>query len=236
MKKIIVGMLLMSSIYSYAQEEIIIIDRSRTKKTVNDNMPRRMVEHMQVFKFDPLRMSIGEINFSYERALNEYSSVEVELGPTISNLGRNRFSNIIGPGSNRKISQMGIFASAAFRFYPLDDRLVFNQLYISPKIKFRQYNEITEYNSLETGTTGMRDGSSSETIFTFNFGYQQWLAERFSFDYYFGVGIGGYRSKSYSAFEEYNGNTNSYSIVWQENKENFARFVATIGIKVGIGQ
>jgi len=236
MKKIIVGMLLMSSIYSYAQEEIIIIDRSRTKKTVNDNMPRRMVEHMQVFKFDPLRMSIGEINFSYERALNEYSSVEVELGPTISNLGRNRFSNIIGPGSNRKISQMGIFASAAFRFYPLDDRLVFNQLYISPKIKFRQYNEITEYNSLETGTTGMRDGSSSETIFTFNFGYQQWLAERFSFDYYFGVGIGGYRGKSYSAFEEYNGNTNSYSIVWQENKENFARFVATIGIKVGIGQ
>lgn len=229
-------MLLLSSTCALAQEEIIVIDRSRTKKTVNDNMPRRMVEHKQVFKFDPLRMSIGEINFAYERALNEYSSVEVELGPTISNLGRNRFSNIIGPGSNRQISQMGVFASAAFRFYPLDDRLVFNQLYISPKIKFRQYNESTEYSSLETGNSGTRDGSSSETIFTFNFGYQQWLANRFSFDYYFGVGIGGYRGTSYSAFEEYNGNTNSYSIVWQENKENFARFVATVGIKVGIGQ
>lgn len=235
MKRIVVGMLLLSSMYSYAQQEIVVIDRSRTKKTVNDNMPRRMVEHKQVFKFDPLRMSIGEINFAYERALNEYSSVEVELGPTISNLGRNRFTNFIGTGSSRQISQMGIFASAAFRFYPLDDRLVFNQLYISPKVKFRQYNEATEYISDQTGTSGTRDGSSSETIFTFNFGYQQWLADRFSFDYYFGVGIGGYRSTSYSAFEEYNGNTNSYSIVWQENKENFARFVATVGIKVGIG-
>jgi len=236
MKRIVVGMLLMSSIYSYAQEEIIIIDRSRTKKTVNDNMPRRMVEHKQVFKFDPLRMSIGEINFAYEYALNEYSSVEVELGPTVSNLGSNRFTDFIGTGSSREISQLGVFASAAFRFYPLDDRLVFNQLYISPKIKFRQYNEATEYVSNINATSEMRDGSSAETIFTFNFGYQQWLADRFSFDYYFGVGIGGYRGTSYSAFEEYNGNTNSYSVVWQENKESFARFVATIGIKVGIGQ
>lgn len=238
MKKIFLLYFCFSGLYLSAQDErqVIIVDRTNTqarKKAPNDNMPRRLVDHDQVFKFDPFRMTIGEINFAYERVIGEQSSIEIELGPTVSNLGRNRFG-IINNGSSqyRANSEMGVFASAAYRFYPLDGRPALNQLYISPKFKYRRYNETLE--GMNGSTLGVIKGHSDESIFTFNFGYQQWLAERFSFDYYFGIGIGSYNSKSYYATSEYVGT--EWKEVWVPQNDRYTRFVATIGLKVGIGK
>jgi hypothetical protein len=194
-------------------------------------MPRRLVEHMNVFKFDPLRMSIGEINFAYERVLDDPMSLEVELGPTVSNLGRNRFF-VTQSSQYEKNSAMGVFTSIAFKFYPLDGRPALNQLYISPKFKYRRYNELIEGGS--TSTLESIRGFTNESIFTFNFGYQQWLADRFSFDYYFGIGIGSYASTTYQASSEFI--NNEWQESWLKQDDKYTRFVATIGMKVGIGK
>lgn len=236
MKKIFLLSFCFSGLYLSAQDDrqIVIIERNQNtkKKTVNDNMPRRLVDHDQVFKFDPFRMVIGEVNFAYERVIGEQSSLEVELGPTVSNLGRFRFG-VGNSGSQYRInSEMGVFVSGAYRFYPLDGRPALNQLYISPKFKYRRYNESME--GMSPSTLGAIKGHSDESIFTFNFGYQQWLADRFSFDYYFGIGLGSYRSSSYTAMSQYVGS--EWQEVWVPQNERYTRFVATIGVKVGIGK
>ncbi len=235
MKKIFLLYFCFSGLYAAAQDErqVVIIDRNQARKKSANEMPKRLVDLDQVFKFDPFRMAIGEINFSYERVIDQQSSFEIELGPTVSNLGRNRFG-ITNNGSSqyRTNSELGVFASAAYRFYPLDGRPALNQLYISPKFKYRRYNESME--GVNGSTLGSIKGSTDESIFTFNFGYQQWLAQRFSFDYYLGIGIGSYNSKSYSATSEYNGT--EWKEVWVPQNERYTRFVATIGLKVGIGK
>lgn len=235
MKKIFLLYFCFSGLYAAAQDErqVIIVDRSQArKKTANDNMPRRLVDLNQVFKFDPFRMAIGEINFAYERVIDQQSSVEIELGPTVSNLGKNRFGVTNNGTSQYKTnSEMGVFASAAYRFYPLDGRPALNQLYISPKFKYRLYNESME--GINGSSLASVKGNTQESIFTFNFGYQQWLAERFSFDYYVGIGIGSYNRKSYYGTSEYVGT--EWKEVWMPRNDRYTHFVGTIGLKVGIG-
>jgi hypothetical protein len=158
-------------------------------------------------------------------------SLEVELGPTVSNLGRNRFF-VTQSSQYEKNSAMGVFTSIAFKFYPLDGRPALNQLYISPKFKYRRYNELIEGGS--TSTLESIRGFTNESIFTFNFGYQQWLADRFSFDYYFGIGIGSYASTTYQASSEFI--NNEWQESWLKQDDKYTRFVATIGMKVGIGK
>jgi hypothetical protein len=236
MKKILFLSLSLISFYSYSQREVVVIDRSKAKKQVNDNMPRRMVEHRHVFKMDPIRMSIGEINFSYERKVDEKLSLEFEFGPTVSNLGVGRFSDIIfNPGGieYKENSRMGGFGSVALRFYPLDDRLVFNQLYVSPKFKFRRYNE--QFEVMPPSNLGTQNGFLNESVFTFNVGYQQWLAQNFSFDYYVGFGIAGAREMTYMPTSLYDGNTNTWVETWEKRDNSYSRFVMTIGLKIGIG-
>jgi hypothetical protein len=245
MKKIIwlsIGFCSLQTASVFAQDrEVVIIERDSKSSRQKSSEPRRLVNHIEVFKFDPLRMAIGEINFAYERKIGDQSSFEVELGPTVSNLGRNRFTDFNGTYAGNRQPGMGVVASLGYRFYPLDGRPAFNQLYVSPKFKYRRYNEI-----IDAGTTNdvggvvgnvLEDakGFSNEAIFTFNFGYQQWLAERFSFDYYLGVGIGSYYSVTYRPNTAYDGGTNTWVNTWSKIENRNARFVATIGLKVGIG-
>jgi hypothetical protein len=233
MRKLVLLYVCFTGLNVLAQDngQVIILDRTQARKHSSSNsMPRRMVEHKNVYKFDPIRMAIGEVNFAYERVIGDQSSLEIELGPTVSNLGANRF-DVFNSNTQNSVSAMGFFTSAGFRFYPLDGRLALNQLYISPKFKFRRYNEMIEPSY--TSTLSSIKGFSNESIFTFNFGYQQWLADRFSFDYYIGLGIGSYASTSYRMNTIYDGT--QWKDEWQKQSRNYSHFVGTIGMKVGIG-
>lgn len=236
MKKIVFLLFSCTTLLSFAQEDrqIVIVQREKykQKRTPQDNMPRRLVDLDNVFKFDPFRMMIGEINFAYERVIDQQSSIEIELGPTISNLGSARF----GFGNNGSqytvTSAVGVFSSVAFKFYPLDGRPALNQFYVSPKFKYRRYNEWSVPGDLSL--LDDKKGFSNESIFTFNFGYQQWLASRFSLDYYFGIGISSRNVTRYELTTEYM--EPNWIEKWTPNSYRDSRFVATIGIKVGIGK
>jgi hypothetical protein len=234
MKYTLLSLLCFINLAAFSQEERVVIVKRESGKSGYKPRPERDIDNYNAFKFDPFRMAIGELNFSWEHRLDDHVTFEVELGPTISNLGANRGYTSEGQSysSFRINSQMGGFASAAVRYYPLEDSRAMNKLYISPRIKFRNYQE-----SFSTTMPGLeeKNGRSNEFIFSFNVGYQQWLSHNFAFDYYIGAGIGSYRGNQYFLAETYDGNTNTWSYQWKEQTARYARFVGVIGVKVTVG-
>lgn len=237
MKLALVSIISLISLSAVAQEEqkVVVIRQNEpgTYKKKKSHVDRN-VDNYNAFKFDPLRMAIGEINFSWETRVQERTTLEFELGPTVSNLRNVRFNNpiYIYPDAYEVNSAMGILASAAVRYYPLEDYQAMNKLYISPKFKYRRYNDIF---SAEATGLGDERGGSNEYIFSFNVGFQQWLSNNFAFDYYFGVGIAGYSDVTYAPGSVYDGNTNNYDYSWKRRTDNYSKFIATIGMKVSIG-
>lgn len=211
---------------------MVIVKQNEYRKPSSTRKPRelRTVECFNAFKFDPTRMIIGEINFSWETKIKDRLSLEFELGPTISNLQIGGGNHFIDNGPEAR-SKMGILLSGGLRYYPLDDSPVFNNLYVSPRVKFRRYNEM--YHDMNDVLADQR-AFSNELIFSFNVGYQQWVSEKFAFDYYFGLGIGSYRAKSYYIASSYNDITGEWTNVWDEQNEYAARLRGVIGIKVSI--
>ena len=79
------------------------------------------------------------------------------------------------------------------------------------------------------------EGSEDHLYFTFNFGYQSWLSERFAIDYFAGLGLGYESHKRASVSTTYDPNTGYYNYFWDQNNYSGARYVFTMGLKVGIG-
>lgn len=237
MKKISLCLFLLATSFTFSQEKqkIVILQNDDADDAFNPSKRKvkRMVEHKQAYKFDMLRMFIGEINFAYEQRISDKSSLEFELGPTVSNLVLIK-ENHLGNASNmNRNSGMGILFSAAYRYYPLDGNTTFNRLYVSPKLKFSRFNE-----SISANNTSLSDikGNVTQMMFGFNIGYQQWIADGFAFDYYFGLSIGSYNSLTYNALTEYDGNTNAWKDVWVKEQDKFGRLSATMGVKMTIGR
>jgi hypothetical protein len=226
------------SYYSIAQEpQVIIVENPTSARRARSVKPKvdRNVENYNAFKFDPLRMAIGEINFSWETRVGEKTTLEFEAGPTISNLGRNRpeyYDPYYNPLAVHTDPAMGVLLSGAVRYYPLEDYHAMNKLYVSPRIKYRRYNE--NYVSPVASLSDER-GYSNEVIFSFNVGFQQWLSNNFAFDYYIGAGIGSYTASTSSVVASYDENTQSNVYSWERFNEKSARFVGVIGLKVTIG-
>lgn len=239
MKKTLLITCFLTSLSVFAQREMIVIDRHAApeKKNVNhenDYLSNNWVQHDNVFKFDAMRLIIGDIALSYERVIGQKTSLEVELGPTLSNLGLNRltFHNDGSVGSNKNTS-LGGFGSLAIRFYPLDGRPALNQFYVSPKYKYRQYNEMISPNA--GSALSDRNGYSKQHIFTFNFGIQQWVAKQFALDYYVGIGIGQSSDRYSTANSYYDEVKMDWSEEWIDKTTKTANVVLSIGIKCGIG-
>ena len=239
MKKVILISCLLTSLSVFAQREVIVIDRhaapeKRSTSHEDDFLSEKWVQHTNVFKFDAMRLIIGDIALSYERVIGQKTSLEVELGPTLSNLGLNRLTfHNDGSLDNNKNTGLGGFGSLAIRFYPLDGRPALNQFYISPKYKYRQYNEMISANP--GSALSDRHGYAKQHIFTFNFGIQQWVAKQFALDYYVGIGIGHSNDRYSTANSYYDETTMDWAEEWIDKSAQTANVVLSIGIKCGIG-
>ncbi|PWL27730.1 MAG: hypothetical protein DCO96_10525 [Fluviicola sp. XM-24bin1] len=223
------ALLITSSIF--AQDEIIIIDRSKARIKAQREIKNN--ENTQVYKFSPLSLFDGEILFGYERQLTSKGSFDVELGPTLSKISfgiPGHYGNSFEP-SLGQTSAMGFVAGVAYRYYPLDGSESLNRFYVSPQFRYKIYNHTVEdYSGFMDGT---QRGNETMANFFFNFGYQSWLSETFSLDFYFGMGIGNYSSRDYYWENFFNGN--DWEFRWIEQRTSGARYVLNAGIKVGIG-
>ncbi len=235
MKSILISGLTLMSFFAQAQESqqvIIVRDGKSPKSKQRNEVEERNVENYEAFKFDPLRMAIGEINFSWEHRLAEKVSFEVELGPTISELRYfNTTVDFIHQEGTKSGSMMGFLASGAIRYYPTKDLFAMNKLYISPRIKFRQYNSNNTNELMSDSKIGFR----KEVLFSFIVGTQRWYSDNFAFDYYAGVTIGNMNSREYFVNQTYDGTTGQFYNNWREENERFARFTLTVGMKVTVG-
>ena len=224
--------LILFSANSYAQEEVIIIDKSQLKDYKKDK-EIKLNDNTQVFKFAPLYMLVGEINFGYERQLNQKGSIEFELGPTISKIGFGVNSHFASPYEPSIVENGGIgfLASVAYRFYPLDETEALNRFYISPVLKYKLLNHTVEdmSNFLEDAR-----GSDTQFNFYFNFGYQLWAAKSFSIDFYSGIGIGYQLKIDQSMNYEYV--DDDWNYYWEKQEAKGTRYVFNAGIKLGIGK
>jgi hypothetical protein len=230
-----IGLILAKSFNSQAQDEkVIVMDKKDFKNLKNEKKEPIIFNGGMVFKFDPTRIILGEIAFGLEKRIGDYSSLEVELGPTISNLTGFKINHLNYYSSytsyyNEK-SGVGIFGSIGYRFYP---KGVFNGLYISPKFKYKLYNSSFVDPS---GILENQNGSRTQSSFIFNVGFQKWTTKNFSFDFYTGLGVGyvtntkmvsnGYYDPSYG---------NNYP-GWSKTTYKDAKLVFNLGVKVGIGK
>lgn len=222
---------LLISSSAFAQDEIIIIDRSKSNFRTDREIKKN--QNDQVLKFAPLSMFDGELLFAYERQLTAKGSFDLELGPTISKISfgvpghvGNSFEPSVG-----ETSGMGAVFGAAYRYYPLDETEALNRFYVSPQFRYKFYtHSVQDYSSF---APGVQKGNETMANFFFNFGYQSWLSETFSLDFYFGMGIGNYTSRDYYVENFFNGTDWEYR--WVEDARSGARYVLNAGIKVGIG-
>jgi hypothetical protein len=235
--KILSILLLATSLSAIAQEEkIVVIDRGNHGR-MKPQKEQKLVDNDYVLKFSPLQMIMGEINFGFEKRVDEMSSIEFELGPTMSEIGLSVNDNHVYdpygmPALNRN-TKLGVFGSVGYRFYPMDNTMVLNRFYVSPVFKYRLYNfGITDY----SGMLDDKKGSENQALFTFNFGYQKWLSDHFSLDMFAGLGLAYEGHKEYSVESIYDGNTGYYLYSWKENTYSGVRFALTMGVKVGIGK
>lgn len=184
-----------------------------------------------VIKYSPTQLVMGELHFAYEHRIMPQSSIEVTLGPTISEIGLPRllFDNLTHGNAAPRESNIGFFGSLLFRYYPISGMATAPRgLYIAPEIKYRLYNSTYTDNF---GTLGERTGATTQFMFKFHTGYQFWFGNKFSLDVFTAVGVGSASMTSYSAFDNYMNPTND----WNSYTKSRVSFVGSFGIKFGIG-
>jgi hypothetical protein len=193
-----------------------------------------------VLKFAPTQLVAGEFNFSYEQRIARIFSLELEVGPTISQFGLN-FGNqrlwrgdiwSFNPINSDADAGIGFHASLAPRFYPLSGDNELKGLYLSPVLKYRQYNYLVQDIN---GVLDDTKASLSQLIFRFNMGFQFWPGDgNFSIDMYFGVGLGTFdiNDKYVDNYVDDQGNVQS---TWVATSNTGVRLNAATGIKFGFG-
>ncbi len=230
---LIVGIVFSTSFWSNAQDEkYIILDNKSIKKMNKEKKSELIVDNEKVFKFDPTRLVRGEIDFGFEKKIDENTSLEFDLGPTISNLkGFSVNHYFSGNSSYQERSSIGLFSSAALRFYPNNG--VFNGFYVSPKIKYRLMN--SQYID-ETGVLPNTNASKNQFSFVFNMGTQTWKSENFSLDFYAGLGLGYDFVQDLKQTSVYDPITYTYTSSWKKQAYQDAKMIFNFGVKVGIGK
>lgn len=197
---------------------------------------------MFAIKFAPMQMLMGEVNFSYEQRVSKQSSIEVSLGPTISEIGiiglalESRLSTENGVIKN---SNLGFLAALGYRYYPISGMATAPRgLYLGPEIKYRVYNTTYSDNVSEGfGLPQLSDTKAAASQFSFKFftGYQFWFGSKFSMDVFTAVGFG------VTDISRQRVITNSDPVTflphpeWNKYGTSKVTFMGAFGLKFGIG-
>lgn len=179
-------------------------------------------------KFSPVQLLAGEFNFTVEKSLTKFTSLEVELGPTFSEVGFTRGNHALW-GQGQLMSAIGFHGALGIRLYPLCAANEMSSLYLEPQLKYRRYNSVYTDESYNAGDV---TGNLDQLIFRFNLGYQFWASDRLTIDLYAGIGMGNNSDERY--YLEYDGVSSNYT--WKANVEKRILVNGTTGIRIGFGK
>lgn len=205
-----------------------------------DEMEMDSGEKNFVLKYCPTQLVAGEFNFSYEQRIARMISLELEVGPTISQFGLNFGNQRLWQGDlwdfngidTDANAAIGFHVSLAPRFYPTSEDNQLKGLYLSPVFKFRRYNYVNEdMNDI------LDDAKSNvdQMMFRFNMGFQFWPGNgNFSLDMFFGVGLSTFNIKG-QYIDNYVDNQGNVQSNWRSYTDSGIRFNAATGIRFGFG-
>lgn len=182
-------------------------------------------------KYSPTQLVMGELHFAYEQRIMPQASIEVTLGPTISEIGLPTFlfENLISPYAAPRESGLGFFGSLLYRYYPISGLATAPRgLYIAPELKYRVYNSTYVDN---IGTLGQKTGAATQFMFKFHTGYQFWFGSKFSLDVFTAVGVGTTSLTTHSNYDYTGMPVNA----WTSNTRSKVSFVGSFGFKFGVG-
>ena len=186
-------------------------------------------------KYSPTQLIMGELHFAYEQRVLPQASIEVTLGPTISEIGLPvLFFDNLTIGNTSRESGLGFFGSLSYRYYPISGLATAPRgMYIAPEIKYRLYN--TTY--VDPGyNIGDKSAKTTQLMFKFHTGYQFWLGSKFSIDVFTAVGIGTTSRTSLSVGQTYDPVTGIIGDAqWVGYTRSRVAFVGAFGFKFGVG-
>ncbi|MCC6702514.1 MAG: DUF3575 domain-containing protein [Fluviicola sp.] len=184
--------------------------------------------HSYSIKFAPIQLIAGEFNFTYEQRLTKFTSLELELGPTFSEVGLSRGNHNLWNTGNPE-SAIGFHGALGFRLYPLCAANEMSSLYLEPQFKYRRYNSVYTDDNYNAGDI---TGNLDQLIFRFNLGYQFWASDRLAIDLYAGIGMGNNSDERYDLI--YDGVSGAYT--WKANVVKRLLINGTTGIRIGFGK
>lgn len=196
-------------------------------------------------KFTPTQLMAGELNFSYEQRVAKRISLELEVGPTISQFGINFGNQRIWQGElgvwdfrslgSDADANVGFHVSLAPRFYPVSDEYSMKGFYLSPLLKYRKYNYTIQD---PTSNLEITDKASiDQMVFRFNMGIQFWPRNsNFVLDMYFGVGLGTFSINGKYVHSHYDPVDYEYKTEWIPYRDSGVRFNIATGLRLGFGK
>lgn len=204
-----------------------------------------------IIKFDPTRTIlwegkirnhtrsvVSELGLGFEKKIGTHSSIELEAGTT-------RYDYAFEPLGARDIpdddyyqtlhynvaSKLGFYTSLAYRYYPVKQAL--RGIYVSPKFRYRLLkNEVTPKVS---DIVDSREESHKEFFYMINIGYETWLSDNYSLDFYFGIGMRSRIDNFNHCYWSYNSKTDSSTLNWISNSKKEIVPNINIGVKIGFG-
>lgn len=196
------------------------------------------------FKIDVLRFISGDVIFSYERAFGFNNGVEFEIGPTISMMGLNRmrflgisknipYFNVVE--SDRAEESYGFLFSVAYKKYLFNEYPAFNGLYIAPRLKFRNYNNLSKFTLYNPDLTQRYKDKLYQGLLTFELGMNHYFKSKFGLEYYMFMGLTLNKFKYHHYIESYDGNTDTWSEEVSLEKITFFNPNFGFGLKLYIG-
>lgn len=201
------------------------------------------------FKLEVLKILNGDIIFAYERPIGYSSSIEFEIGPTVSYIGFNRMQ-FLGMVKNFPRYDMnfakqhgngagGFLFSFAYKKYVLENQPALNGLFIAPRLKFRNYNSYIDFSGFNSSdyVNKLPDKLMNvknhlyQGLLTFDFGMNHTFKNHFGLEYYFSFGLTA-NSFKYRYFNEfYNGEEDQYYYQLGRMKRTFFNTNFSFGLK-----
>lgn len=212
---------------------VLFFGLSLNAQDENQRGPRQ-IENKFAFKFTPTQLIMGELNLSTEFRIARKMSLDIDLGPTISQIGLggraledfdNGQENLIREGS------FGYFGALGVRYYPFEKTSALTRFYLHPQLKYRVYNTLV---SEETEAWDQINFSNTQYKFLFNVGWQLWTTKSFGFDFYLGGGIGYRQLEMGTPMLTYENNEFQYN--WEVELQNRPQLLMNAGIKLAFGK
>lgn len=196
-------------------------------------------------KVDGFQVLYGDIVFAYERAFAYNNSFEVEVGPTISMIGMNRLqflgSSVIkiphyGSNVNNPAEQAyGFLMSVGYKKYILDDLPSMNGLFIAPRLKFRNYNNKSNFEVYNPAYTKWYKNNLYQGLFTIDIGMAHFFKSGFGIEYFSSLGITVNKLRYNYYSEKYDDLTGNWNSSVQQNSKSFTNIAFNFGVKLFIG-